>query len=149
HVRGDEAAAQVHRRRGHRLRATRRGTMKAFVTGGAGFIGSNLVDRLLARGDEVVAYDNLSTGRREFLRDALANPRFSLVEGDVLDDAALGAAMRGADFVFHLAANADVRFGLQHPEKDVQQNTFAVFRVLEAMRANGIKRIAFSSTGSI
>jgi UDP-glucose 4-epimerase len=123
--------------------------MKAFVTGGAGFIGSNLVDRLLARGDEVVAYDNLSTGRREFLRDALPNKRFSLVEGDLLDPAALGKPMKGADFVFHLAANADVRFGLEHPEKDLQQNTFATFNVLEAMRANGVKRIAFSSTGSI
>jgi UDP-glucose 4-epimerase len=123
--------------------------MKVFVTGAAGFIGSNLVDRLLARGDEVVGYDNLSTGRREFLRDALANPRFSLVEGDVLDGAAMSAAMRGADFAFHLAANADVRFGLEHPDKDVQQNTIATFRVLEAMRENGVKRIAFSSTGSI
>jgi UDP-glucose 4-epimerase len=123
--------------------------VKAFVTGGAGFIGSNLVDRLLARGDEVVAYDNFSTGRREFLRDALTNPRFSLVEGDVLDAPAMSRAMRGADFVFHLAANADVRFGLEHPERDVQQNTLATFGVLEAMRANGVKRIAFSSTGSI
>jgi UDP-glucose 4-epimerase len=123
--------------------------VKAFVTGGAGFIGSNLADRLLARGDEVVAYDNFATGRREFLRDALANPRFSLVEGDLLDADALAAAMRGADFVFHLAANADVRFGTEHPEKDLQQNTIVTFRVLEAMRANGVKRIAFSSTGSI
>lgn len=123
--------------------------MKAFVTGGAGFIGSNLVDRLLARGDEVVAYDNLSTGRREFLRDALGNRRFALVEGDILDQAAMAAAMRGSDFVFHLAANADVRFGTHHPERDLQQNTIATFRVLEAMRENGIKRIAFSSTGSI
>jgi len=123
--------------------------VKAFVTGGAGFIGSNLCDRLLARGDEVVAYDNLSTGRREFLNEARANPRFKLVEGDVLDGAAMATAMRGADFVFHLAANADVRFGTEHPEKDLQQNTIATFRVLEAMRDNGIKRIAFSSTGSI
>jgi UDP-glucose 4-epimerase len=123
--------------------------VKAFVTGGAGFIGSNLVDRLLARGDEVVAYDNLSTGRREFLRDAQPNPRFSLVEGDVLDGATMAKAMRGADAVFHLAANADVRFGLEHPEKDVQQNTIATFRVLEAMRENGVKRVAFSSSGSI
>ena len=89
--------------------------MKAFVTGGAGFIGSNLVDRLLARGDEVIAYDNLCTGRREFVRDALTSPRFALVEGDLLDGAALTAAMRGVDFVFHLAANADVRFGTDHP----------------------------------
>jgi UDP-glucose 4-epimerase len=123
--------------------------VKAFVTGGAGFIGSNLCDRLLARGDEVIAYDNLSTGRREFLADALGNPRFALVEGDLLDAGALSAAMRGADFVFHLAANADVRFGTDHPEKDLQQNTVATFRVLEAMRENGVKRIAFSSTGSI
>ncbi len=123
--------------------------MKAFVTGGAGFIGSTLVDRLLARGDEVVAYDNLVTGRREFLEGALPNPRFKLVEGDILDPESMSAAMRGADFVFHLAANADVRFGTDHPEKDLQQNTIATFRVLEAMRANGIKRLAFSSTGSI
>jgi UDP-glucose 4-epimerase len=123
--------------------------VKAVVTGGAGFIGSNLCDRLLARGDEVIAYDNLSTGRREFLADALGNPRFALVEGDLLDAGALSAAMRGADFVFHLAANADVRFGTDHPEKDLQQNTVATFRVLEAMRENGVKRIAFSSTGSI
>ena len=123
--------------------------MKAFVTGGAGFIGSTLVDRLLARGDEVVAYDNLSTGRRVFLRDALANPRFKLIEGDVLDGSAMSAAMRGSDFVFHLAANADVRFGTDHPERDLQQNTVATFRVLEAMRETGVKRIGFSSTGSI
>jgi UDP-glucose 4-epimerase len=123
--------------------------LKAFVTGGAGFIGSTLVDRLLARGDEVVAYDNLSTGRQEFLRDALGNPRFALVEGDILDQAAMAAAMRGSDFVFHLAANADVRFGTHHPQRDLEQNTIATFRVLEAMRENGIRRIAFSSTGSI
>ena len=123
--------------------------MKAFVTGGAGFIGSTLVDRLLARGDEVVAYDNLSTGRRAFLRDAQTSPRFKLIEGDILDREAMSAAMRGADFVFHLAANADVRFGTDHPEKDLQQNTIATFRVLEAMRENGIKHLAFSSTGSI
>jgi UDP-glucose 4-epimerase len=123
--------------------------LKAFVTGGAGFIGSTVVDRLLARGDEVVAYDNLSTGRREFLRDALANRRFALVEGDVLDGAGMGSAMRGSDLVFHFAANADVRFGTEHPERDLQQNTVATFRVLEAMRGNGIKRLAFSSTGSV
>jgi UDP-glucose 4-epimerase len=123
--------------------------LKAFVTGGAGFIGSHLVDRLLARGDDVVAYDNLSTGRREFLRGALANPRFALIEGDVVEGPSLSAAMRGAEFVFHLAANADVRFGTEHPQKDLEQNTIATFRVLEAMRENRVKRIAFSSTGSI
>jgi UDP-glucose 4-epimerase len=123
--------------------------VKALVTGAAGFIGSNLVDRLLARGDEVVAYDNFSTGNRQFLAEALKSPKCRLVEGDVLDGETLGAAMRGADIVFHLAANADVRFGTEHPQKDLDQNTIATFRVLEAMRQAGVKRIAFSSTGSI
>jgi UDP-glucose 4-epimerase len=123
--------------------------MKAFVTGGAGFIGSNLVDRLLQRGDEVVAYDNLSTGMNEFLAEARKSPRFSFVKGDVLEEAALARAMKGADVVFHLAANADVRFGTRHPRKDLEQNTIATYNVLEAMRANGVKRIAFSSTGSV
>ena len=123
--------------------------MKALVTGAAGFIGSTLADRLLGRGDEVVGYDNFSTGNRQFLADALKNPRFRLVEGDVLDGDTLAAALRGVDIVFHLAANADVRFGTEHPQKDVDQNTIATFRVLEAMRKAGVKRIAFSSTGSI
>ncbi|MGE0464128.1 MAG: NAD-dependent epimerase/dehydratase family protein [Vicinamibacterales bacterium] len=123
--------------------------MRAFVTGGAGFIGSSLVDRLLADGHEVVAFDNFSTGQRGFLVSALPHPRFMLVEGDTLDPPALARAMTGSDVVFHLAANADVRFGTDHPRRDLEQNTIATFNVLEAMRANGIKRIAFSSTGSV
>jgi UDP-glucose 4-epimerase len=123
--------------------------MRAFVTGGAGFIGSSLVDRLLQRGDEVVAYDNLSTGIDEFLTEARESPRFNFVKGDVLEEAALARAMEGADVVFHLAANADVRFGTQHPRKDLEQNTIATYNVLEAMRLNGVKKIAFSSTGSV
>jgi len=123
--------------------------VKALVTGAAGFIGSTLADRLLGRGDEVVGYDNFSTGNRQFLADALKSPRYRLVEGDVLDGDTLAAALGGVDIVFHLAANADVRFGTEHPQKDVDQNTIATFRVLEAMRKAGVKRIAFSSTGSI
>jgi UDP-glucose 4-epimerase len=120
-----------------------------FITGAAGFIGSNLVDRLLAEGRTVVGWDNFSTGQDRFLAEAVKNPRFRLVRGDNLDLEALTAAMKGCETVFHLAANADVRFGLNHPSKDVQQNTVATFNVLEAMRANGIKTIAFSSTGSV
>lgn len=120
-----------------------------FVSGGAGFIGSNLCDRLLVAGHQVTAYDNLSTGFRRFLANAMANDRFEFIEGDLLDRARLDAAMVGADFVFHMAANADVRFGTHHPHKDLEQNTIATFNMLEAMRANGVKRIAFPSTGSI
>ena len=122
---------------------------RVLVTGGAGFIGSSAVDRLLATGAEVVAFDNFSTGRREFLRGALAHPRFTLVEGDLLDPAAISGAMAGCETVLHFAANADVRFGTEHPRKDLEQNTIATFNVLEAMRANGVARIGFSSTGSV
>lgn len=123
--------------------------MRAFITGGAGFIGSNLVDRLLAEGDEVVVWDNFSTGQERFLEAAAKHPAFRLIRGDNLDLPALTAAMAGCDMVFHLAANADVRFGLEHPGRDLQQNSIATFHILEGMRANGIKRIAFSSTGSV
>ena len=123
--------------------------MRAFVTGGAGFIGSSLIDRLLSDKHQVVAYDNFSTGRREFLSLAVTNPNFTLIEGDVLDAQHLTGCLRGVDMVFHLAANADVRFGTEHPRRDLEQNTIATFNVLEAMRANGVKRIAFSSTGSV
>ena len=121
---------------------------KVFVTGAAGFIGSSLVDRLLADGIAVVGWDNFVTGQERFIAGAQQQPKFQLVRGDNLDLPALTAAMRGCDFVFHFAANADVRFGTDHPRKDLEQNTIATFNVLEAMRANGIKRIGFSSTGS-
>jgi UDP-glucose 4-epimerase len=123
--------------------------MHCFVTGAAGFIGSNLTDRLLRDGHRVVGYDNFSTGQRRFLEGASTSQRFTLVEGDTLDAGALTSAMASCDIVFHLAANADVRFGTEHPRRDLEQNTIATFTVLEAMRANGVKRIAFSSTGSI
>jgi UDP-glucose 4-epimerase len=122
---------------------------RILVTGGAGFIGSNLVDRLLADGCRVTVYDNFATGQREFLAAAFRHPNFQLVECDVLDLPALKKAMAGHDFVFHLAANADVRFGTHHPHRDLEQNTVATYHVLEAMRASGVKQIAFSSTGSI
>ena len=130
-------------------RSRSRVSMRAFVTGGAGFIGSSLVDRLLAEGCEVVAWDNFSTGQERFVAQAQTHPAYRLVRGDNLDLPSLTKAMAGCDIVFHLAANADVRFGLQHPGKDLEQNTIATFHVLEAMRANGVKRIAFSSTGSV
>src|SRR5438067_3908443 len=121
----------------------------AFVTGAAGFIGSHLVDRLLAAGMQVVGYDNLSTGVPEFISGARGNSAFTFLQADVLDGERLTAAMTGCDIVFHFAANADVRFGLDQPRKDLEQNTIATFNVLEAMHANGIKDIVFASTGSV
>jgi UDP-glucose 4-epimerase len=121
---------------------------RACVTGGAGFIGSNLADRLLSRGVEVVILDDFRTGRREFLGDAAA-AGMTLVEGDLLDVATLEHAVDGCDWVFHLQANADLRRGLEHPRRDLEQNTIATANVLEAMRARGVSQIAFSSTGSV
>lgn len=123
--------------------------MRYFITGGAGFIGSHLADRLLKAGHFVTAYDNFSTGHEKFLELASQSRHFTLVRGDTLDSPQLTEAMRGADFVFHLAANADVRYGAKHPRKDLEQNTLATQNVLEAMRTHGILRVAFASTGSI
>ena len=123
--------------------------MRSVVTGCAGFIGSNFVNRLLRDGHEVVGYDNFSTGEARFLEQAQKSPRFTLIQADLLEPEKLTEAMRGGEVVFHLAANADVRFGTQHPRKDLEQNTIATYNVLEAMRANNIRRIAFASTGSI
>jgi len=123
--------------------------LRIFVTGAAGFIGSNMVDRLLAGGHTVVGFDNFSTGQRPFLAEALKNARFTLREGDLLDREELTKAIDGAELVMHFAANADVRFGTDHPRKDLDQNTIATWNVLEGMREHGCKRIVFSSTGSI
>ena len=123
--------------------------MKVIVTGCAGFIGSNLVDRLLGEGYQVVGVDNFSTGQLRFLASALAHPGFTLERLDILDGEGLARAFEGGRAVFHLAANADVRWGTAHPRRDLEQNTIGTFNVLEAMRATGVERIAFSSTGSV
>jgi UDP-glucose 4-epimerase len=123
--------------------------MKALVTGAAGFIGSNLTDRLLAEGWFVRAIDNFSTGREEFLANAGGHAYFDLHRVDLLDRGKLNSLFAGMDIVFHLAANADVRFGPDHPQKDLEQNTICTANILEAMRESGVKRIVFSSTGSV
>ena len=125
------------------------GFKSALVTGAAGFIGSNLVDRLLLSGVQVLGYDNMSTGMEEFLDSARRDSKFTFVRGDLLDAAQIRESMADIEFVFHMAANADVRFGLEHPRKDLEQNTIATFNVLEAMRANGTRKIAFPSTGPV
>jgi UDP-glucose 4-epimerase len=111
--------------------------VRAVVTGGAGFIGSNLVDALVGRGDDVVVVDDLSSGRREFV-----DPAASFVEADIRD----GIDARGADVVFHLAAQADVQTSVRRPDHDAAVNVVGTVRVLEAARAAGAQ-VVFSSTG--
>ena len=123
--------------------------MNYFITGCAGFIASNLADYLLSKGNTVVGFDNFSTGQEEFLEKSRSKPGFTLIQGDILDTEKLKDAMAGCNFVFHLAANADVRYGTDHTDRDLKQNTIGTFNVLEAMRANEINKIAFSSTGSV
>jgi UDP-glucose 4-epimerase len=122
--------------------------MKALVTGGAGFIGSNLTDALLARGDEVIVVDDLSTGKRENLDGALAAGA-KLVEADIRDRAALEdlAGAEKPEVVFHLAAQIDVRKSIADPAFDASINVGGTANVLEAARVAGSRRIVFSSTG--
>jgi UDP-glucose 4-epimerase len=123
--------------------------MRAFITGGAGFIGSNLADRLLADGNEVVVYDNFSTGRRRFIKYNLDNPDYALIECDVLDKPKLTNAMRDCDIVFHFQANADVRSGMKNTLIDLEQNIIGTHNVLEAMKINDIKKIVFASSATV
>jgi len=118
------------------------------VTGGAGFIGSHLVDRLLQE-NQVTVIDNFSSGKRESVEPHLENPDFELIEADLLDSGALERAFAGKDFVFHLAANPDVRLGAENTRVHLEQNVMATYNVLEAMRRAGVRRIAFTSTSTI
>jgi UDP-glucose 4-epimerase len=122
---------------------------KVVVTGAAGFIGSTLVDSLLNQGIEVVGVDNFSTGKKEFLKAAFSNPKFTLIEEDIYSGENLSNIFLKIDSVFHFAANADVRFGPNHPARDMEQNTIATHKVLEAARIAGVKKFIFSSTGSV
>lgn len=121
--------------------------MKVLVTGGAGFVGSHIVDRLVADGSEVTVYDNLSTGSLRFLEKSRDGIRF--VEADMLDEKSLGKAVKGQDYVFHMAANADVKDNLIEPARCLRENTVATSNLLESMRRNDVKGIAFPSTGSV
>ncbi|MCK5548169.1 MAG: SDR family NAD(P)-dependent oxidoreductase, partial [Thermoplasmata archaeon] len=122
---------------------------KVLVTGGAGFIGSHIADRLIRDGIQVVVYDNFSTGQESFIEHHLHNDMFTLIRGDIRDNDRLTQAMRGCDFVFHIAANADVRGGINNTTIDLEQNIIGTHSVLEAMRKNYVPRIAFSSSSAV
>lgn len=122
---------------------------RAFVTGGAGFIGSHIVDRLLKEGASVTIYDNFSTGQERFIEHHKENDRVTVIRADVLDLPTLTKSMAGHDFVFHLQANADVRGGIEKTRIDLEQNTIATWNVLESMRVNGVKRIMFASSATV
>jgi UDP-glucose 4-epimerase len=125
--------------------------MKAFIVGGAGFIGSHLVDRLSARGDAVTVFDNFSVGKEAFLENAIKSGpgKVTVIRGDALDLEALKAAVVGHDTIFHLAANPEARWGLERTRLDLEQGTIATYNALEAARLAGVKRFVFSSSGTV
>ena len=123
--------------------------MKIIVTGCAGFIGSNFVDRYLDLGFDVLGIDNFSTGQESFLEDAKKNKKFTLIKDDLLKSKNLDKYFCDTNLVFHFSANADVRFGFDDTLKDINQNIIVTRNILEAMRTNNIKKIIFSSTGSV
>src|ERR1700722_3463166 len=124
--------------------------MRALITGVAGCIGSDLAEALVARGDQVSGIDNLSSGKTEHISNLLARRNFKFIEGDLEDPATVAAVMRDVDFVWHLAANPDVKFAEGDPtDKDLRQNTLCTYNVLEAMRLAGVNKLGFSSTSAV
>ena len=116
------------------------------VTGGAGFIGSHLVDALVEQGKEVRVIDNFSSGREEFLSHHQGSGSVEVCRGDLLDGDAVIAAMEGVETVHHLAANPDIRLGMEVTDTDLRQGTMATYNVLEAMRVSEVGRISFASS---
>ncbi len=122
---------------------------RVLVTGGAGCIGSELCRALLKQGDMVVAFDNLSSGRIEHVEEFRDNAAFRFVEGDLFDTTKLEGVLDGIDFVHHLAANPDVKFNSEAPDRDLKQNTVATSHLLDAMRKKKVRKLAFSSTSAV
>lgn len=123
--------------------------MKAFITGGAGFIGSHLVDRLIEKGYEITVYDNLSSGKKQFLNQHLKNKNFRFIEADLMDFNRLKKEIKDHDVVFHIAANPFVRLGEKKTRLDLEQGAIATYNILESMRLNNIKKIVFSSSSVV
>jgi UDP-glucose 4-epimerase len=123
--------------------------MKAFITGGAGFIGSHLVDTLLQDNYSVTVYDNLSSGNKSFIQHHLKQKDFTFVKADLLNLSRVQKELQGHDMVFHLAANPHVRLGETQTDLDLNQGIVGTYNILEAMRRNGIKKIVFSSSSVV
>jgi len=123
--------------------------MKAFITGGAGFIGSHLVDTLLKHNDSVTVYDNLSSGNKSFIQHHLKQEQFTFIQADLLNLKQVQKELQGHDVVFHLAANPHVRLGETQTDLDLNQGIVATYNLLEAMRQNNIKKIIFSSSSVV
>lgn len=123
--------------------------MKVFVTGGAGFIASHLCAKLLEKGNEVTAYDNLHLGKEEFLESPKKNKKFRFVKADLLDFNTLKKEMAGHDLVFHMAANSDISQGANATDVDLKLGTIATYNTLESMRLTGVKKLVFASTSAI
>ena len=125
------------------------GGSKAFVSGAAGFIGSHLTERLLTDGYSVTGYDNLSSGRKEWLQPIVGDPRFTFIHADLLDLETLTRTMQGHDVVFHLGANTDIPRGNTHTKLDLENCTIATSNVLEAMRTNKVGKLLFASSAAV
>jgi len=123
--------------------------LRILITGCAGFIGSNFVDKLLAAGHYIVGIDNLSTGQIKFLDSAIKNQNFKFIEADLLFKEDYATFFNNIELVIHFAANADVREGINFPLRDLEQNTIVTSNILECIREYKVKQIIFSSTGSI
>ena len=123
--------------------------MKVFVTGGAGFIGSHLVDKLVDRGDYVTVYDNLSSGNKQFIERHFGQDNFRIIEADLLDLERVKQEITGHDVIFHIAANPFVRLGETQTDLDLKQGAVATYNILESMKENNIKKIVFSSSSVV
>ncbi len=121
---------------------------RILVTGGAGFIGSHLVDRLIEENNEIIVLDNLSTGRMEFIQHHFKNPKFKFHKVDLLTDK-IDSYFVDVDEVWHLAANSDTRVALKNTKVDIDQNILVTYKVLEAMRKNGVEKIIFTSSSTV
>lgn len=126
-----------------------RNNKQVLVTGGAGFIGSNLVDTLMNLGNNVVVLDNLSTGSKANIEKWLRSKNFSFIEGDLLNKEDVEKAVHNCDTVFHLAANPDVKIGFTDTRIDYEQNVFATYILLETMRNNACKKLIFTSSSTV